>query len=100
VDANGAAAFGASPSCFFRPDECSQAIFFDKREISDHAHMVFRPVPCVQAFQVLAGECPAFETESCLSIAKRGAVLDFASNAGEGLIGGRYSATGAFVLFP
>jgi hypothetical protein len=63
VDADGAAAAGALPSCFFFADEFSCAGLFYVFQVLDHAHAVLCPVSFVQVVYCAAGKTPALKTE-------------------------------------
>jgi len=79
--ANRAAAFRASPFCFFvlKKLACSNPSYVFK--ILDHAHPVFGPVSFIQMLQTPTGKLFTLETKSCLGLWQELTCFDFAFQA-------------------
>jgi len=79
--------------------ELVDAVVSDEFEVLNHAHIVFSSVSSIQMFQTTTGRIVTSKTELHLTFLNDFAVLDFASNNANCLIGICCPATGAFVPF-
>ena len=89
---------GTTPSYVFIPQKFSNTEIPNISKIFDHAHIVSSSVSLIQMFQIVAGKIVTSKTKLCLSLLKNFAVFDFTSNNGNGFIGIRSPATGAFIF--
>ncbi len=98
MDADGAAAFWASPSDFFVCSKLPNTKPLDVFEILDHAHVVFGPIPLVHVLHPFAGKAVTLKTKLQIPLLKDFAVFDFAPESGDGFVGVFHPATRAGVF--
>jgi hypothetical protein len=99
VNANDASASGAPILHLLRRKKISHTILCNLLQVLHHAHIVFGSVSLIQMFQILAGKIVTSKTEPYFAFVNSLAVLNLASNNGNGFVGTCCPATGAFVFF-
>jgi hypothetical protein len=99
VNANGAAAFRASPSDLFVGNKLSNSKPANVLQILEHAHLISGSVSFIQMLQTSAWKSVTLKAKSRFDILKGFTVFDLASNAIDRFTNVSSSTAGTFVLF-